>query len=107
MRLGVMKGWFAWALRAACVTTQGCSDEVNAIGESSAHGLGAEQSSACISEGIEPGSSLAPPRPLLVGATLVGQAREDREDVYLLDTAEHAGELLSVDIERLGGRGEL
>jgi hypothetical protein len=92
---------------AAWATALGCVNEVNGGDESSRPGSRAAQPSVCIPEGADTNGAVDPPRPLLVGSTLVGRACANRADHFLLETADHVGALLSVVIEQIGGRGEL
>jgi hypothetical protein len=101
-----MNRWGAWVVRAATWSAAyGCADEK--AGLPPPRDVAAGQLSACMTEGPEQGSARAEPRPLLVGSSLEGRACANRTDSFILGTVEYAGAVLNVEVEQLGGRGEL
>jgi hypothetical protein len=103
---GTMNSWVVWVVRAAVWSAAyGCADAESRLSPQT--DVAAGPWSACTTEGAALDSAAAEPRPLLVGSTLEGRACAHREDAFLLDTAEHAGALLRVEVAQLGGRGEL
>jgi hypothetical protein len=101
-----MNRWLTWVVRAAVWSaTYGCADEGTAA--SPPRDGAAGPWSACMTEGLGPDSAPAEPRSLRIGSRLEGRACANRADAFLLEAAEYAGALLRVEVEQLGGLGEL